>query len=136
MIARQADDERQEGPLVFPRLLKGLKVAAKARLSEAERSFQEFLALAEEELGTKTNIFISSQILLNQCQEREALDWLESATPLAKFLRPFGLTPTRDQCGEFRGYWLTQDWLTEAMAEYGWKEETPRRKPPSYHSQC
>jgi len=82
-----------------------------------------FIAIAEDLLCEKSEMFISSQDLLSECTTCEELSRLESPKALANFLRNFDLRPGKDTTGKCRGYELTRDWVNEWKQRYRDREE-------------
>lgn len=126
-LAMLADQERPEGPSILSKLATSL-IASIVRREPTGRegAFQFFLDLVEpiisrrpykeEDTGMR---FISTQHLLQKCQEHPDLSWIESGAALAGLLRRFDLTPINT--GHERGYRLTRQWYGE------WRNRYPKQ---------
>ena len=117
VLAKTADAERPDGPLILPRMLEGLRaVAGRREPSERERSLVVFLDIAERRLNGAGTVFVSSSDLVNDCMATYALAWIESPKALASLLAPFDLKP--GTTGQVRGYTLTREWVDKWRERY------------------
>ncbi len=106
-------------PSILQTLLSGLKQAAAEREpSGQEAAFLAFLDIAREALGDQDSVFSLSRDLLLKCCMVDDLDWIDSGKDLARFLKPFGLSPRQNPDGSGRGYEITRAWLTEWSNRY------------------
>ena len=114
VLAKLADEERPDGPLVVPRLLEGIRAAAKRRESR-DRSLppKALYEIVEVLLGASDKRFIPSHSLLEECCRHEEFSLIKSTKGLASKLKRFGLCPQESPDGKCRGYWLTKEWLDE-----------------------
>jgi hypothetical protein len=124
VLASLADAERPEGPLVLPRLLESLRIAAGRRLaSNRERGLLAFLDIAENWLNGEAEVFVASVDLVNNCKDADELDWITTPKALAGFLKHFDLIPREGPDGQRRGYYLRREWIEEWRARYGGQQE-------------
>jgi hypothetical protein len=115
IIATIADQERPSGPLIVPRLLEGLNAASRGRRGVGRaRQYAVFFRLAEYKLGTASDVFVPSSELLDNCEQTDGLQTIESVKALSNFLRPLGLHPRQASDGRSRGYLLTKHWLEDS----------------------
>lgn len=113
ILADLADREREEEPLVTPRLLQALKeVAASREPSSRELGLSDFLEIAKRYLGPEGDeVFIPSIELRNECELTDGLGWISSAIKLAGFLKHFDLSPRQSPDGTYRGYLIRREWV-------------------------
>jgi len=123
VIGEQADLERPQGPLIRPRLLSALAVTAARRVpSEREDGLLTVLGIMEKALGAVTQVFVSSEDLMNACRITEALGWITSKKALAGFLDHFDLHPREGPNGKVRGYSISRSWVDDWKSRYSGKE--------------
>ncbi len=122
VLAAMADAERPEGPLVFSRLLEGLKAAGGRREpSNRETEFGAILEIVRSRLkGAQgaQEIFISSGELVSECQSREDLSRIENGRFLANLLKRFDLSPGHSEDRKSRGYTIRREWVEEWETRY------------------
>jgi len=132
ILATMADAERPTGPLILPRLLEGLRVAAGRRApSVGERLLLIILKMMEDKLGPKDEMFLPSQELFQACGGGDGTTGISSTTALASFLKRFDLSPREASDGKCRGYWITRSWIEHWKARYGGKEGGLNGMPPA-----
>jgi hypothetical protein len=123
VLASLADSERPDGPAVLPRLLTGLRSAARRREpSGRERELVTVIEIIRTRLGHHDDIFIANDDLLNLCQQREELSRIETKRALANFLRHFDLWASFNSAKTQRGYTITREWVEQWQARYPEKE--------------
>lgn len=120
VLAKLADEERPDGPFVVPRLLQGIRAAAKRRES-GDRSIppKALFEIIESLLGASVSKFISSKDLLESCQRTDDFLRITSTKGLASRLKRFGLCPRESPDGKRRGYMLTKEWLDDHRVSVG-----------------
>jgi len=117
ILASMADKERPNEKAVLPRLYAGLRFAAGRReASGREQSLIAFLDIASRLLGSKDEVFVFSEALLQMCQKHPNLAYLEHTQGLAGLLKHFDLKPESN--GTKRGYSITKRWLTDWQSRY------------------
>jgi hypothetical protein len=117
LLATVADQERQEGTRILPRLRAGLDAAWERRAPlDRECRLKAFLELARTRLGNADCVFVRSQDLLWMFEEIPALAGVATFESLAKLLKPFDLSPRSN--GEARGYDITSAWVDEWSKRY------------------
>lgn len=118
VLALVADAEMGNGVAMVPRLLEALAYVGQRREgSVVEDNLRAFLDLADEQLGGREELFIPSKDILELCQEREGLEWLDNPRRLKGFLKKFEVFP-KNQSGKVRGYWISREWVQEWRARY------------------
>ncbi|MBX3349672.1 MAG: DUF3631 domain-containing protein [Nitrospira sp.] len=120
VLAKLADEERPDGPFVTPRLLEGIRTAAKRR-AFVERALlpRTLFEIIESLLGASERKFISSKNLLETCRRCGELMGIRSTKGLSSLLKRFGLCPRESPDGMCRGYMLTKEWLEDHRASVG-----------------
>lgn len=119
VLATLADAERPEGPAILPRLLDGFTVAAGRREpSGRELQLLAFIEMVDPLVKKQNETFIASSTILDLCQDREELSWIETGRSLAGFLKHFDLFP-KSQSGMTRGYSISQEWMVTWGGRYG-----------------
>jgi len=119
VIAAIADAERPEGRQVLPRLLEGLKATAGRRQpSGRERELLALLDVLDPLMNGAEEGFVASSLLLEKCQEREELSYIETGRALAGLLKHFDLYP-KSQSGKTRGYDVSREWISTWRSRYG-----------------
>ena len=125
ILATRADEERPNGPLILPRLVHGLRVAAGRRApSLGERLLLFVLTMLEGKLGGNDEVFVPSQELFVACGGGDGTTGIGRTTALASFLKKFDLSPRESSDGKCRGYWITRSWVDHWKTRYGTKEVT------------
>jgi hypothetical protein len=119
VLAKLADAERPEGPLVLPRLLTALGIVARRmERPEVERELTTILdVVAVSFRDGEDETFIPSATLFSLCKETEALRNLVSEKALARLMKTMGQSSYSD--GHRRGYRVNRQWVTEWQARYG-----------------
>jgi hypothetical protein len=118
ILAILADEERGS-TVILPKLLQGLcRCSNRREPSGRERDFCGFLDIVSPLLGSKSEIFIESERLLNLVQNHEGIHRIESTKGLASFLGHFDLAPRKSPEGGKRGYMITRDWVAEWDTRY------------------
>jgi len=120
--ASSEDSETRGFQPILPRLLEGLKVvASKRQPSGREQQMQAFLKVVEPHLNGDSSVFLKTRDLLEECQQCEDLEWIETPRKLANLLKVFELYPDKKREGEetVRGYVIEADWVKDFRERYG-----------------
>jgi hypothetical protein len=117
VLARLADHERPEGPLVMPRLLTGLKKAAQERApSTREQQHVALLQIFSDLLKGEDQTFVPTDTLFRKCKETEILSSISSPKALANIMNSLGLAPASNS--HCRGYRVEREWLEDWRSRY------------------
>jgi hypothetical protein len=120
VLARLVDRDRPEGPLVMPRLLAGLEVAAHKRApSTVEQQHAALLEILSDILPKGTDqTFVPTDTLFTKCKEKEILNSIQNPRALAAIMDGLEQAPTHDSTGRRRGYRIRREWLEEWRGRY------------------
>jgi hypothetical protein len=120
VLARIADEERPDGTCVVPRLLEGIRSAAKRREC-GDRSLlpKALFEVIESLLGATECQFIPSKDLLEACGRHGEFSRIKSTKGLASRLKRFGLCPRESPDGKCRGYMITKEWVDDHRDSVG-----------------
>ena len=82
-------------------------------------------------LGEKQSVLIPSADLVRAFSLQEATAWIKNAQALARFLSKLELIPKRDPTRKFRGYEVTQTWVSDMIERYFAYTSDPQLSDPS-----